>query len=38
MSACCGNCVYFDTKRQWCKLHGVPVVEENYCTKFKGRV
>jgi hypothetical protein len=36
--ACCEDCVYFDTKKQWCKLHDVPVVEENYCTKFKGRL
>lgn len=32
----CNDCKYFDAKKQWCKLHNVPVIEENYCTKFEG--
>ena len=36
MEAVCENCKNFDAKKQWCKLHNVPVVEENYCSKFEG--
>lgn len=29
------NCKNFYVKKQWCKLHNVPVVEENFCSKFE---
>lgn len=32
----CENCAHFDAKKQYCKELDVPVIEENYCSKFRG--
>ena len=36
MEAVCENCKNFDAKKQWCKLHNVPVVEEIIVQNLRG--
>lgn len=32
----CKDCKHYDSKKEWCQLLDVPVVDELYCEKAEG--